>query len=849
MKEHSLSNILDRFHDLGDEIAYIQHSDYSLRRWSYRKVAEVSRQFSRLLNARGIEPNDRVVIWGENSAQWVAAFFGSVTCGIVAVPMDQTTPGDFVAKICAQLNPSLIVRSRHTPDLDLGIPVLFLDELEGCVAAYSNAPFSNGPVCRTDIAEIVFTSGATANPKGVVITHGNILSNIEPLEKEILKYSKYEKVVHPLRFMTLLPLSHMFGQYLGLFLPQILGGTVLLQNSLKPSDILRTIKRQRISVMVGVPRILDSLKETLERDIDSKGQRYDFEKKFKRAEKSRFLKRWWMFRRLHFTLGWKFIAFICGGAKLGEGTESFWRTLGFAVIQGYGLTETTSLISVNHPFKISGGTVGKILAGREVRLSENGEILVRGNNVAKSYLRNAILMPVSDGDGWFPTGDLGALDDEGNLVFRGRKKNVIVTAEGMNVYPEDIESVLKKQTEIRDCVVLGLEREGNPEICAVLLLYNREQPADNIINRVNRSLTGYQHIRRWCVWPEEDFPRTSTQKPKIQEVRDFAASKLFDISETNPPKGIFTDLIRQVTGRSFKNIDRNSNLSTDLDLSSIERVLLLGALEDRFQVDLSEKLFSEASTLGDLEALVESPSLRRSDYTYPHWAQKKSIRCLRNALYYLLIWPLNNLLARPKVYGREYLEKAGESAIFISNHVTRIDAVFILAALPGRYRHRMAVAMLGELLQEMRNPDPSAPLWKRTVSRIQYLFLTVLFNVFPLPQKTGFRESFRFAGESVDQRNSLLIFPEGGRTKDGKIAPFRAGIGLLAKDLNIPVVPMRIFGLYALKKSGRRHARSGEVSVVIGTPLSIFGDKDPVEIAKELQSRVERLSVPITSSN
>jgi long-chain acyl-CoA synthetase len=196
------------------------------------------------------------------------------------------------------------------------------------------------------------------------------------------------------------------------------------------------------------------------------------------------------------------------------------------VIQGYGLTETTSLISVNHPLKLGKGSIGKILPGRELKLAPGGEILVRGESVAKSYYQGNDMKPVLGEEGWFHTGDMGALDEQGNLYFKGRSKNVIVSPEGMNIYPEDLEIALRQQPEVRDCVVLGLERGGNSEACAVLILHDKNQKPETVIKRANESLAEFQHIRRWFVWPEEDFPRTSTQKPQTKRINEFVVSQL-----------------------------------------------------------------------------------------------------------------------------------------------------------------------------------------------------------------------------------------------------------------------------------------------------------------------------------
>jgi long-chain acyl-CoA synthetase len=841
MKERTLLNIIENYSLHGRDTAYVQQRGYRQQRWSYGQVLDASRRLARELTAREIRAGDRIYIWGENCAEWVIAFLGSVLRGAVVVPMDYTASPDYARRVCRQVEARVCLCSRDMPLIGSDIPVIPFEGLIETVSHHSGEPFTAGNIHAGDPAEIVFTSGTTAEPKGVVLSHGNILANLDPLEEEIRKYLKYERFIHPLRFMNLLPLSHMFGQFLGIFIPQILGGTVLFQNTLNPSDIIRSLRRERISVLVAVPKILETLKDKVERDLEAEGRLAQFQGKLERAQNRHFLKRWWIFRRIHRKLGWKFWTFICGGAKLDEETERFWGMLGFAVVQGYGLTETTSLISVNNPFKIGMGTIGKVLPGREIKLDSNGEILVRGESIAKSYFEGNTYTPVSGKDGWFSTGDTGFLDDQGNLHFKGRRKNVIVKAEGMNIYPEDLESALRRQPEIRDCVVVGLERSGNPEACAVILFYDREQCPDPVIHRTNGSLAAYQHIRCWFVWPDEDFPRTSTQKPQIGKIQEVVSAKFRGISEEPEQGGALMGMIRRVTGRTVKRTLQDGNLSADLDLSSIERVELLSALEDRFQVDLNETSFTEARTVGDLEAMLSRPSVRRTDYEYPAWTQRKPVSILRKTMYYLLTWPATMIMARPSIKGRENLAGLNGPVLFISNHITQVDVAFILAALPPRFRHKLAVAMMGELLQDMRHPDPEGPLWKRSFSIARYVLVVALFNVFPLPQKTGFRASFRFAGESADRGHSILVFPEGGRTPDGRMRPFQAGIGILANNLNIPVVPMRIDGLYDLKKAGKRYARPGAVSVRVGQPVRYSSDKDPAEIAEDLEKKVAGL--------
>ena len=509
------------------------------------------------------------MLWGQNCAQWVAALFGCALRGVVVVPMDDGSAADFAGRVAQQVEARLWVCSRrHAGEGGVDASsVIVLEELKTSTPSASSgqslsqsarpgrgsAPQSSTAVVRDDILQIVFTSGTTAEPKGVVITHGNVLANIAPLEREMQRYLKYERWVHPVRFLNLLPLSHVFGQFLGMFLPPLLGGTVIFQDELKPSEIVSTIRRERVSVLVSVPRVLQSLKQKIERDLEEGGKTEDFRRRFRVAEGKHFLHRWWIFRAIRRQFGWKFWAFICGGAALDADTEQFWDRLGYAAIQGYGMTETTAVISVNHPFKLGKGSIGKVLPGRDVKLAEDGEILLRGGGVASGYwqggreVADRVADRVADDDGWYRTGDVGALDEAGNLYFKGRKKDVLVTAAGLNIYPEDLEAALRRQAEVKDCVVVGIERGGNAEPCAVLILHHAESAAA-VVERANELLAEFQRIRMWVEWPQEDFPRTNTQKPRRNLIAEFAAQEILQ-----------SRMAKREDGESGDGIDRASH--------------------------------------------------------------------------------------------------------------------------------------------------------------------------------------------------------------------------------------------------------------------------------------------------
>jgi len=852
IRRSTLLSYLNDYLQRGDAIMFTERRGLRLVHCTYKQLVQTARRLARELEVRGIAPGERIILCGKNSFEWVAAFWGSVLRGAVVVPLDEESTEEFVLSVQQQTEPKLVVASSGKPFLDrLHVPILILERLSEEVGHHSAAPYPTDRIDEGMLVEIIFTSGTTSKPKGVMLTHRNLLANLLPLEAEIKRYMKWERFFHPIRFLNLVPLSHVFGQFMAVFVPQLLGGEVHFHDTLNPAQIVRRARESRVSVMVLVPRLLDSLREWLERDYGGRHRAGELQQRIALSAEANVLRRWWTFRLVHQLFGWKFWAFLSGGATLDERTETFWRRIGFAVLQGYGMTETASMVTVTHPFKGSHGSVGRLMPGYEVNLDESGEISVRGAAVSPGYW-NGERSNTNQAEEWLQTGDIGALDVAGNLYFKGRSKDVIVMAPGLNVYPEDLEQTLNLQPEVRTSCVIKWEGPRGSEPLAVLIFREPNVSAETVVEHVNQALAEHQQIRRWFVWTAPDFPRTPTHKvlkgevaTKVKQQYDDAAKNHGEALTAVMPSSFIISQALRISGNAAPVQSQPTlKLTTDLKLDSLGRIELLSALEDHYQVEIDEAAFTAATSVGDIERIVRGEVEERgAPYPYPKWALRFPVTWIRTLLFYTVILPITKVMSRVHVEGSAHLRSRSEPVLFVANHVTLADHALVLAGLPARMRHRLAIAMEGERLRGWLYPSTETRWFMRLRFLLQYLLVITFFHVFPLPKQSGFRRSFAFAGECVDRGESVLVFPEGERAPRGQmhLSSFKTGIGLLAKELNVAVVPVKLHGLYELKARQQYFAPPGLVRVVFGEPVKFDAAMEPAEIAAELEQRVAAL--------
>ncbi len=775
----TLQDLLPEIERLGNREAIRWSNGFRTRVASYSQLYGKIGAIARHFNERGLRKGDRILIWAENRFEWVAVFWACVACGIEAIPVDFRFSPELAARIRMECKPKLVIDNETLADIAEWPPV---------------HSFTTAKTSPDDIVEVVYTSGTTGEPKGVIHRHLNICSNLRPFRNEIVKYRQWSRPFQPVRILNLLPLSHMFGQSLGLFIPLFFEGSVGFTTEIHPGRIIDFVRKNRISVIVSVPRILENLKNEILRQEKLKEQP---------EHKRGLLRTMWRYRKTHRRFGWKFWAFVVGGARLDTELEEFWKDRGFVVIQGYGLTEASPVVAVNHPFDTRTGTLGKVVEGQDVMIAPDGEILVRGESVTTTN------------GSWLHTGDIGEIDSEGRLYFRGRKKDTIVTPEGLNVYPEDVEAVLNAFPEIRESAVVGTDH-----VHAALILKEPGGDVAALIRRANERLESHQRIRDWSIWPNQDFPRTaSTLKLQRREIaRQLYSKEEPAAADTLPDLGA---------------------------LSSLERVELLSTLENKYQIELDEDAFAKLTSTTELKDWLRRPAAAAaqadSELPLSEWARSSPFRWFRTAFQHAVAMPLYRHYLPLTVTGLENLKELQPPVIFAANHTSHLDVPTIYTALPHRWHQYLAPAMMKDHFRAYFEPVGHSAK-EVTLAALAYFLACSLYNAYPLPQQmSGTRRALTYTGELINRGYCPIVFPEGVRTPDGKLHKFRPGIGMMAVRLGVPVIPIRLSGLYEIYSVHDSWPRRGPIRVSIGPALTFGSTTTSDEASDRVEEAVANL--------
>ncbi len=820
--------------DKGHKTAIIYKTGFRTLKYSYREIYEKSLKVAALLQQEGVKKGDRVIIWAPNSPEWGVFFLGCILNGTIAVPIDVRADKAYLNHVQQQVNAKLVFQTKYRPRY-LNIKIIFAENLDISLANCKRLKLKLPEIAESDIVELLYTSGTTSIPKGVTLTHRNIVSNLESVKKVLDITGKY-------RLLSVLPLSHVFEQTNGFFLPLIAGATIVYLRTIKPSALIETVNKEKITVMLVVPRILSLLEDSIINEFRRKRLYFFFRGLALVAGKMPFFLRKCLFLPLHMKFGGSFEFFGVGGAPFDKERELFWHRLGFLALQGYGLTEASPNVTFNLPHKRRIGSVGTVLPGEQVITGENNEILVRGPNVTQGYYNDREKTRNSFTDGWLKTGDIGTFDKDGFLFLKGRSKDVIITSEGLNVYAEDVEAVLNNMPGIRESAVIGARNKEGEQVHAFLLADLRGKQLADVVTAANKKLMDYQQIQSYDTWPYEDFPRTSTLKVKKNILRQYAEQKNLPESALITQKNRLYSILAKVAQLPIQAITPKSILTTGLHMSSIGRIELVSNIESDFNIDLDETLITNTTTVEELERLIETRKSAKK-LGQRDWVRRFPINQLRFLVQHLIIFPALRICCKLKVEGEENLKNLEGPVIFVSNHTSHFDTPLIMTALPMKLRTKLSPAAWGEF-HKIRQLPKKYVAFEKALKLLAYNLYSLFANTYLFEQTTRPLQSMQYSGKLIDNGWNLLVFPEGERTDTGKMKPFKQGIGMLAYELRVPVVPLKVEGIFDIFPKGSViPKKAGKVTVKIGKPIAYgqLRDKSYIEITKAFENAVTRL--------
>jgi len=843
------------------------------RTLSYGEVGRQVRGVAQGLLGMGLERGTRAAVLSENRPEWFIAYMGIVRAGGIVVPLDaQLSPAEWRTLIEDSECRLTFVSGSLLPGLQ--------EALAGRAAAGAiiclDAPPAGAAAAKTlaqlveeglaldpapalpestpaDIMTIIYTSGTTGRPKGVMLTHGNIVSEIS-LVLQAIHADERDTL------LCLLPLQHVLSSIINVLLPMLLGAQVNFIESLKRTEILEALESGKVTILVTVPQFFYLLHKRIEEELARKagvarrafhGLRLlnRFCRRTLHCNPGRLF-----FRRIHRAFGSRMRLFVSGGSAFDPEIAQVFYDLGFTILQGYGLTETSGACSTTRVDNNVIGSVGPALPGVEIRIvdpdeSGVGEIAIRGPMVMKGYYRNPAATAEVLRDGWLYSGDLGRLDERGNLFVTGRKKEVIVLPNGKNIYPDELEAHYGRCPCIREIAVVGVARRGAAEpgeqLHAVIVPdfeYLREKKIANArvvirdeVARLSNQLPRYKRLMSYQI-QAEPLPRTTTRKIKRLELKALLEAGALaqavparsgepqsadDVALLQSPVGQEVLLCLREAHRRKVEIDPGMNLELDLGFDSMERVELLAGLERALNLKLPEDFGVEIHTVRDLIVRLQErvevapglPAAGRSTWSgilsaealagdadaridfAGRWLTIFKYSVLR------LIYLLMRVLLRLEVRGRENLPARGPFLI-CPNHLSFIDPLVVISALPYRlFRHTFFLGY--------------SAIFQKGVMGL----LARLAGVIPVDADANLLRAMKIGAWGLRSGRILCIFPEGGRSFDGTLQEFRKGAAILARETGAALVPVRIRGTYEVWPRDSRRIRLHKVTVRFGRPL------------------------------
>lgn len=797
--------------------------------YTYQDVWDAARRVAGWLQHNGVRPGDKVVLMTKNEPAWPMAYFGILCADAVAVPLDPEMPEGDARRIVSKSEARLIIchetrDGRH----DFGARRVAIGEV------FEADPIEEVPMRSREheIASLLFTSGTTGDPKGVMLTHGNFTALLASLHGT---FSISEKD----RFLSVLPLFHTFEFSCGLLMPLSLGCHVTYLEEIDGPLLRAALKAFKPTALIGVPALWDLLHRRIETQVGERGD--NARTAFKAMLRlSRFMRSKYgvnvgplMFSEVHRTMGGRIRYLISGGAALGEPVMKAFEGLGFDLLEGYGLTEAAPVLTVRRPGdRKGGGSVGRPLSGVEVQIVNPdkdgvGEVIAKGDNVMQGYLNDPRATAETVRKGWLHTGDLGRLDKDGRLTLVGRRKEIIVTSSGKNVYPDELEPLYAAHDYIKELCIVGIPDPQGDERVAAMIVLKEEAPADAHaevrahFQLVGSKLGDHQKVRTVRFWHGE-LPRTATRKVKRSEVRG-ELMRLLDMSRATRTEGNAVPEGREpawlyaciagLTGSEAVDIEPGTHLIQDLGLSSLQLVELRLLIEERGSVRVSGDDLAKCGTVMDVVSLVQrrkkpgelaiGENLDDLDAEPAEIEVPKPVSALGRKLLGEAQRAVYRRGFKVSVSGREHIP-LNDQVIVVANHCSHLDMGLVKYAL-GSYGDKLSALAASDYFFDTRQ--------KRA-------YFEEFTNLIPVDRSGSLESSLRMAEQAMRQGRILLVFPEGTRSPSGELQDFKHGVGYLQSRSRLGILPVYLRGTHKALPKGSMFPTSRRLRARIGTVIT-----------------------------
>jgi long-chain acyl-CoA synthetase len=888
-----------------DNIALEIQRPQTVERVTFAELAHMAESVGKWLTGRGAK-DARVAILAANHPRWVAAYLGIIASGRVAVPLDTAFHPDQVRRLLLDSEASLLFcdakllgvaleavegtgaalvmtstaaevvaalegaesslgetgRSAEGHGLDSGGPPPFRIQFAGdldSIFATGNAAFEPISPHEDELAALLYTSGTTADPKGVMLTHANLVGEANSVFS-VLTIGPTDAL------LGILPMFHVLAQMANLFLPLFNGARVVYLETLNTTELLRALHERDITVFCVVPQFFYLIHERIFKEINKQGT-LTVRLVHALMAINRGLRQIGvnagpvLFGKIHATFGSRMRYLITGGSRFDPAVQRDFYSFGIDVLNAYGLTETTGGAFLTRPGKIVFGSVGPPLPGVEARIVNEGvveegkpragEIAIRGAIVMKGYWKRAAATAEVLRDGWLYTGDLGYFDSAGNLFISGRRKEVIVLANGKNVYPEEIEAHYLQSPLVKEiCVMAMEERPGDPtseRLYGVIVpnfdllrerkIVNTKEAIRFDIEALSHKIASTKRLGSYDVW-QEDLPRTTTRKLKRFEIEKRVRalrSRGGGDADVGIEKPLTEEeqawleredvtralgIVKEAARNQLESIRPGHNLELDLGLDSMQRIELLTALEQEMGGEVPEAQLAEIYTVRDLvDAVLESEGRGEGGgkSRAPAWStifaepvtdpdvQALARHDLAAEVFFFILSRFIYMFSRDrfdfKVRGLENLPADGPY-LLCSNHQSYIDPLLLASAMPWRiFRDAFAVGT-SEIF--------GAGFMRWLARKLRVVVLDPDANLVPAMRAGAF---------GLNHGRILFLYPEGERTNDGKLRLFRKGAAILSVHTRAPIVPIAIEGFYEVWPRHKKFPKFGPLEMTIGKPL------------------------------